>query len=232
MKNSSTTKLMQAKKYLLFLFLAFLSAYVSAQDIMDLMQRTDLPIAEVERRAEIYFNQVGKARGSLYKQYQRWLYERKFHLDEQGYYIHPQTEWNRFTEGRNNLRGTAIAAGNWTLIGPTTWTRTSSWAPGNGRLSAFAVHPSNENIIYVGSPGGGLWKTINAGTNWTPLTDDNNLWMNVYSIAIDPANQNTIYAGMNNGIIIKSTDAGTSFITTGSGPVGLVRKILIHPTNS
>lgn len=219
------------RKLLPVLFLLTATLSVSAQHkIYDLMDRTDITIHEAETIANRYFDSAGTGRGSGYKQFQRWLYERKFHTDENGYFISPQIEWNNYLQSRNSLIANRIEAGNWTELGPLTWNRTSSWNPGTGRISAMAIHPSNESIIYVGSPGGGLWKSVNAGATWTPLTDNNSLWMSIFAITIDPVNQNIIYVGTSNGILLKSTNGGVSFTSTGAGPSGTIRKILIHPT--
>ncbi len=124
-------------------------------------------------------------------------------------------------------------AANWTELGPTTWNRTSSWNPGTGRLTAIAIHPSNESVIYVGSPGGGLWKSINAGANWQPLTDNNSTWMSIFALTIDPVDQNIVYAGTSGSAgLLKSTNAGATWANAGSGPSGTIRKILIHPTTT
>jgi len=42
----------------------------------------------------------------------------------------------------------------------------------SGRVTAFAVDPRNENVFYVGTASGGLWKTLNAGTTFTPIFDN------------------------------------------------------------
>lgn len=208
--------------------------------VYGLMNRTDLTLSETDALAKKQFELTGTGKGTGYKHYQRWKFERQFHVDEQGYYINPQheqAEYENFLTNHGpqaNGRIGYIPAGNWTQQGPTIWTRTSGWNPGNGRLFAMAIHPSNLNTIYVGSPGGGLWKTTNGGTTWTPLTDHNALWMYIYSLAIDPLNQNIIYAGTGNSgnQIIKSTDGGANWTVIGSGPTGNIRKILIHPTST
>lgn len=222
------------KKFLLLAFVC-ISAFISNAQISvyDLMERNDISLQEAERIANRHFDTAGTGRGTGYKQFQRWLYERKFHIDENGNYLYPQTEWNRFMESRTSMGAYRTEAGNWTELGPWGWNRTSGWNPGTGRLSAFAIHPANENIIYVGSPGGGIWKSVNGGANWTPLTDNNSSWMSVFALTIDPLNQNIVYAGMSGSVgIIKSTDAGTTWSAAGAGPSGTVRKILIHPTNN
>jgi hypothetical protein len=218
-------------KKIYFSLLLLLTTFTSfsQNSIFELMERTDISLQDAVNIAQRHFDTVGTGRGSGHKQFQRWLYERKFHIDENGYYISPATDWNNYQDRQGTSAGNIIQAGNWTELGPLTWNRTSSWNPGTGRIAAFAVHASNESIIYVGSPGGGLWKTINGGTTWQPLTDNNALWMSIFSLTIDPTNQNIVYAGTSgsNGLL-KSTNAGATWALTGTGPTGTIRKILIH----
>ncbi|MCA6362354.1 MAG: T9SS type A sorting domain-containing protein [Bacteroidetes bacterium] len=215
---------------------AFAQQTERVENINDIINRRDLKIDEIDALAADYFARVGTGRGSGYKQYQRWKYESQFHLNEQGYVRNLAEEEMAYENflTQSNQRIGYVPVGSWTQLGPTTWNRTSGWNPGNGRLTAMAIHPSNTNTIYVGSPGGGMWKSTNAGVSWVPVTDYNNLWMHIYSIAIDPANQNIVYAGTGNSAnqVIKSTDGGVNWTVLGSGPTGEIRRILIHPTNS
>ena len=124
----------------------------------------------------------------------------------------------------------------WKPIGPSGITAgTSTW---NGRIDSIAVNPNNANVIYIGATDGGIWKTIDAGVNWTPLTDHEPMLAigEPGAIAIDPNNTNTLYVGtssffkvagaqgtqLNTTIgILKSTDGGASWIVLGSGfPAG------------
>ncbi|MEK7226383.1 MAG: hypothetical protein AAB221_11995, partial [Bacteroidota bacterium] len=221
------------RKIILFLSLISFTIIARSQhQVFELMDRTDLTLQEIELTANRHFDSAGTGQGTGYKQFQRWLYERKFHTDENGYFISPQTEWNNYLQARNSMNTGRVTAGNWVPIGPSGWTYTSGWNPGTGRLSAMAIHPANPNIIYAGSPGGGLWKSTNAGASWTPLTDNNSTWMSIFAITIDPADQNIIYVGTSTGLLLKSTNAGSSFTSTGGGPFGTIRKVLIHPSNS
>ncbi|OSZ80999.1 hypothetical protein CAP36_07120 [Chitinophagaceae bacterium IBVUCB2] len=221
------------KIFPLLLFIAISFSVSSQQSVYEIMERTDISIDEAKRQADRLFETIGTGRGTGYKHFQRWYYERKFHVDENGFFISAQEEWNKYLQSQASLESIQTEAANWTELGPKTWVRTSSWNPGTGRLTSVAIHPSNESIIYVSSPGGGIWKTTNAGATWAPLVDDNPTWMSVFSLAIDPANQNIVYAGTSgsNGLI-KSTDAGASWSNTGSGPSGTIYKILIHPTST
>lgn len=222
------------KKHLYLFFLLFITTSSFAQtSIYELMERTDITLQQAQQIAQRHFDTVGTGRGTGYKQFQRWLFERKFHTDENGNYISTQTDWNNYLQSQPSLQNNNFTeAGSWTELGPWGWNRTSGWNPGTGRLSAIAVLPSDEQVIYVGSPGGGLWKTINGGANWQPLTDNNSTWMSIFAITIDPTNSNTIYVGTSGSGILKSTNAGATLAPAGGGPGGTVRKILIHPSNA
>ena len=202
---------------------------IKAQFIFELMEKKDLKLQEIDSIANKYFETKGTGRGTGYKQYQRWLYEMKFHVDETGYLR--RESFDNIAYESNSL---TTSATQWTELGPWSWNRTSGWNPGVGRVTSIAVHPLNNNLIYITSPGGGLWKSIAGGNNWIPLTDNNNSWMNLNYVAVDPNNLQILYVATSGGTILKSTNAGTSFTTIsgGSGIGSTVRKILIQPSNS
>ncbi len=110
--------------------------------------------------------------------------------------------------------------------------------PVSGRVGAIAVDPSSPNIVYLGGANGGVWKSTDAGANWTPLTDH---WptIHVSSLAIDPSNTQTIYAGTGDFHgwaffsfgIMKSTDGGATWTNQGNSQFGncAVSSILVDP---
>jgi hypothetical protein len=227
------------KKFALSLFMAVVCLTASSQtDIFTLMERTDLRLNEIERIANPYFDSAGTGRGTGYKQYQRWLNERKFHTDENGFFINAETEAARYRAAKAAMKTRQIESsargtfGAWRELGPQNWTYTSGWNPGVGRITSVAIHPSNQAVIYVSSPGGGIWKSTNSGAAWTPLVDfTSSAWMNIFNLCIDPSNQNVIYAAIQNGGVIKSTNAGITWAPTGAGPT-TSKKVLVHPANS
>ncbi len=112
-----------------------------------------------------------------------------------------------------------------------------------GCTKALAFHPTDGNTIYAGAAAGGVWKTTNAGSSWTPLTDLVIPDLAVASIAVDPSSPNTIYVGSgdpsvaSDGLpgtgLYKSTDAGSTWNRMASATLtGGVNKVLVHPTNS
>ena len=112
----------------------------------------------------------------------------------------------------------------------------------SGRINAAVINSANPAVAYVGSAGGGVWKSTNcctAATSWT-LTSDNPLinTTEISSLAIDPNNPNTVYAGTGdlqyNFVtvalggsqgILKSTDAGATWAVVGAD----VFAPLVHP---
>lgn len=220
-------------KNILFILTFYFSLFASAQtDIYELMQRKNLTLDEIERRANLYFKEQGTGKGSGNNQYQRWLYERKFHTDENGYYIEPENEDRAYHQAVRNMGVKGRGVYTWKEVGPKTWNHTSSWNPGVGRLTSVAVNPADENIIYVSSPGGGIWKTTDGGQIWTPLIDFvNSGWMNVFHLCLDPNNANTIYASLTSGGVLKSSNAGATWVTTGAGPSSC-RQVKVFPGNS
>ena len=100
----------------------------------------------------------------------------------------------------------------------------------------------------MGPATGGVWKTTNGGTSWTPLTDTQ-CSLAMGSIAIDPSNHLIVYAGTGEENfsadsyygcgILKSTDGGATWTQTGASvfaPAGqagaTISKLVIHPTTT
>jgi len=113
----------------------------------------------------------------------------------------------------------------WVPIGPSPLTKPD--LDQNGRVSSIYVSPSNRKIIYLGTAGGGLWKSTNGGFGWTPLFD-REVCLGIGSpaaIAVDPFDSNVLYVGTSNrlnkepfpGGLFKSMDGGQSWIRLGSG---------------
>ena len=91
----------------------------------------------------------------------------------------------------------AVTAG-WTEIGPfpipNGQVQSGAQLPVSGRTIAIAVHPTNPNIVYVGTAQGGLYRSTDGGATWTPLLD-NALSLAIGAIAIAPSQPDTIYVG-------------------------------------
>jgi len=196
-----------------------------------------------------YWNTHDKSiKGSGYKPFKRWecFYENQLNAD--GSIITPQQLWEAWTQkklskqAKNSNEIMALPPSNWQPVGPFTHTNTGSWSSGQGRTSAVAIDPNNPNIIYVGSPAGGIWKSTNSGATWTPLSDELPQ-IGVSGIAIDPTNSNTIYIATGDKDasdtysvgVLKSTDGGSNWTTTGlsfTGTNNFAGDLIMHPSNN
>ncbi|MGE0568226.1 MAG: T9SS type A sorting domain-containing protein [Bacteroidia bacterium] len=126
----------------------------------------------------------------------------------------------------------AATAGTWQVEGPHNI---------GGRITCLAVHPTNTNVIFIGTPGAGIFKTTNGGANWMPVFD-NEAFLYIGAITFDPNNPNTIYAGTGdpdvpftvftgNGMF-KSTDGGNTWTNIGLANTKIISEIVVNPSNS
>lgn len=179
-------------------------------------------------------------KGEGYKQFRRWenFWETRV-LPDGSFPMYNKEVWAEF---KSTLMAPSVKSGgigNWSPIGPFDYNNTNSWSPGMGRINIIVEDPTNPNIIYVGAPAGGIWKTTDGGTNWTPLGDEFSV-IGVSSIAIDPNNSNTIYVGTGDTDagdtyaigVMKSTDGGTTWANVGSVSANEISDILVDPSNS
>jgi photosystem II stability/assembly factor-like uncharacterized protein len=129
-------------------------------------------------------------------------------------------------------KSNVITPGAWILQGPQNI---------GGRINCLAIHPTNANIMLAGNAGGGIFKTIDGGTNWIPVFD-NNAFLAIGCITYDNSNPNIIYAGtgdvnipgaayIGDGIF-KSIDGGNTWTNIGLSQNGIISKIIVAPNNS
>ncbi len=111
----------------------------------------------------------------------------------------------------------------------------------SGRIADIAFHPKNENVWYVAVGSGGVWKTENAGTTWTPIFDKQNSY-SIGCITIDPNNSRTIWVGSGENVggrhvgfgdgVYVSHDDGKTWKNMGLKKSEHISKIVVHPENS
>jgi photosystem II stability/assembly factor-like uncharacterized protein len=134
----------------------------------------------------------------------------------------PKLPWSADTWAGLTLRG----------IGP---------AVTSGRIGDIAVDPTDKKRWFVAVASGGVWRTENAGTTWTPVFDGEGSY-SIGCVAIDPTNPSVVWVGTgeNNAQrsvgygdgVYKTLDGGKSWKNVGLKSSGHVGKILIHPKDS
>jgi photosystem II stability/assembly factor-like uncharacterized protein len=112
-------------------------------------------------------------------------------------------------------------------IEPTGWI-----GPYGGTITSVAIDPTNPQVIYAGSFGSGVFKSIDGGNSWLSANDGlANPY--IYSLAIDPAQSNNLFAGTFHSQVYKSQDGGKTWTWSGSGmqDQAVVYSIAVDPTN-
>ena len=108
----------------------------------------------------------------------------------------------------------------------------------SGRIADIAIVPDDPATWYVAVGSGGVWKTENAGTTWTPLFDDQTSY-SIGSVTLDPSNASTVWVGSgeNHGGrhigfgdgVYRSKDGGASWEHLGLKDSDHISKIIVHP---
>jgi photosystem II stability/assembly factor-like uncharacterized protein len=135
-----------------------------------------------------------------------------------------------FSQGIGQINSATFGALEARWLGPGTM---------SGRITAIQGVNNEPKNLYIGTAGGGVWKTTNGGANFKPIFDK--YCQSIGDLAIDQNNPNTIYVGtgesnMRNSVsygdgMYKSTDAGENWVKIGLDSTEHIAKIAIHPKN-
>ena len=222
-----------------------------AQEYSKVLNPSDsnLSFKEQAKKINQFFDTAtGKNRGG-YKQWKRKEWFALQHLSTNGKvadFGRKNFEIQEQISSQRNLSPANINAGNWQSIGYNTVLNGGLTAR-QGRVNCIAFHPTNPDIIYIGTAGGGIWKSTNGGLfgNWVNISD--NLPVTSFSGLTIAPDGNTIYAltgdGFDNNVyfhdgvgVLKSIDGGNSWQRTGlSTTIQQMKggyKIRMHPSNS
>ncbi|WP_297764492.1 glycosyl hydrolase [uncultured Muriicola sp.] len=110
----------------------------------------------------------------------------------------------------------------------------------SGRIADIAIHPNDPSTWYVAVGSGGVWKTENSGTTWTPLFDKE-VSYSIGCLTIDSNNPSTIWVGTGENVggrhvaygdgIYRSKDGGQSWENMGLKNSEHISEIIVHPEN-
>lgn len=111
----------------------------------------------------------------------------------------------------------------------------------SGRVAALAVDPHHREHYFVGVASGGVWKTTNDGTTFTPVFDGEGSY-SIGAVSIDPRDSNIVWVGSgeNNSQrsvaygdgVYRSEDGGKSWKNMGLKKSEHIGRVLIDPNNS
>src|SRR5271169_579488 len=110
-----------------------------------------------------------------------------------------------------------------------------------GRITDVEGIPGNPALVYVATASGGLFKTTNAGTTWTPIFD-RQATISIGNIAVDPHNPDVVWVGTGeanarNSVsfgdgVYKTLDGGKTWRNLGLKDTRHISRIVINPLNS
>ncbi len=111
-------------------------------------------------------------------------------------------------------------------------------AVAGGRVTSVVGVASDPKLYYLGTAGGGVWKTVNGGATWTPLFDKQSV-SSIGAVAIDPRDHRVVWAGTGetnprNDVswgdgLYKSTDGGKTWKNVGLTGTHAIASIVIDP---
>lgn len=132
--------------------------------------------------------------------------------------------------------GTAYDAASFSAL---KWRNIGPWRGGRSLAAAGSARRPLE--YYFGAVGGGLWKTMDGGQNWSPVTDGQIRSSSVGAIAVSESNPDVVYIGMGEvqlrgnvmqgDGVYRSIDAGKSWTHVGLADTHAIGRIRIDPTN-
>lgn len=207
---------------------------------IEMMSDPKINFYQVQRAFNLYYADKDMNKMKGWKPFKRWEYrmlEGRIYPDgtrrPEDHVIKAYGQYLSAHPGSRSL------AGNWTNLGPFQLPDGKGYK-GLGRINAIAFDPVDPDIIWVGSPSGGLWKTTTNGNDWISSTQDLPS-LGVSAILIDHTNPSVMYIGTGDrdagdayGIgVYRSTDGGETWEPWNTGINGnIVGRLLMHPGNN
>ena len=221
------------------LMLCFQAA--QAQQWVEQMNDPSVNFYTLQQEFNNYWQGRTVERGKGWKQFKRYESFMAPRVYPSGDRSLPSRSWKEYEQfvAASPAARLSTTGSNWTSMGPFSVPTNGG---GAGRIGFVRFHPTTTSTMWVGSPGGGLWKSTNSGSTWSTNTDNLSV-IGVSDVLIDPTNTNIMYLATGDGDagdtrsvgVLKSTDGGTTWAATGLA-WGVsqnyrIRKMLMHPSD-
>ncbi|MDI1354976.1 MAG: T9SS type A sorting domain-containing protein [bacterium] len=246
-------------RFILVTLLMMTQLITYAQTWVELANTPGVNFYEIQKQFNAFYKDQDLSQKSIgYKAFKRWEY-----FVEQR--VYPSGNISLISEGPKNYQtflkeysatqaaakgysGASVNSATWIPVGPFGAPTGSLGTPtGSGRDNFICFQPGNNSILYAGSAGGSLWKSINGGTSWSSITEAIPT-PGCSDLLIDPTNANIMYLASGSGDdqmaaypvvsdgIYKTTDGGLTWLPTGLtfslSQSRFIHKLAFDPTNS
>ncbi len=221
--------------------------YAYAQAWLTPIYQTEYSFQEAKASFQQEWDGKSYQKSKGFKQYSRWARFMEERVDENGM-LAPDKLWKEVNKYKANhdiktsgSGGEKSVVGEWEFIGPYHVSDAGDEPGGMGRINCLEIHPVDHDIMYAGTPSGGLWRTTNGGIDWEPLTDNLPI-IGVSDVKVAPSDPSVMYmatgdcdGGHTYTIgMMRSDDAGETWTPAGLDPsTGLggnpIDEIAIHP---
>ncbi len=240
----------------------FLATMGMSQTFLETERGSDAPtLPELQRRLHEYALQNKGKKIKGWKWIKRWedYQTQRMNPDGSTFDIAEYARGAQEVMALKSAAAKTASSSSWYPLGPNNYAipSSASWEAGIGRINCIAFHPTNPNTFWVGVAQGGVWKTVDNGVSWTPLTDDLPM-LRVSDICVNQVNPDEIYISVGDfayfgaglklddrkrhthyGLgVYKTTDGGGTWNPTGLAlqqtdfDYSLTRRVLMHPSNS
>ena len=187
------------------LFLPALSQITVPQRLQTLLQDKQ-NFYDIRKTVEDYYaSELSRVAGTDTKQlkkimrdrkhWNRWFWYMEGRLDVNDNIVNVAEKTNDAItlQRQNRANLTEAVSGDWIEVGPTAVNFGVANQRGIGRVDRIVFHPTDGNTIFACTPAGGIWKTTNGGTSWSPVSAFLPS-LGVSGFVISYANTNVLYA--------------------------------------
>lgn len=194
-----------------------------------------------------YYDKYQEKDNRALKKFYRWEWFTGPRIDESGY-TPSKLYWEQRQLAFNSRSGNKGVVANWEALGPFSTPLWSSLGivnglrSGAGRVECIEFHPTNDQVFWIGTHSGGLWKTSDGGETWHTTTNGLSS-LGISDIVVHPENSDILYLATGDRDskytfsigVLKSLDGGETWQQAGlinDLPNGdVINELMIHPYN-